>query len=65
LADFVGVKLFRKEKFGSINQNSSSDEVSVSNEAHDIAERHLKGVMRSVEDIISEEMVVGDALLFQ
>lgn len=65
LAAFLGVKLSGREKFDSVNQNSSNDDISVSSEARETAERHLKGVLPNVEDILSEEMVVGDALLFQ
>jgi hypothetical protein len=63
LSSFLKVKMEVGKKANSVNQNSSSDAIPVSDRAREIAQKSLEGVREEVEEIVSEEMVVGKDLL--
>ena len=66
LAEFLNVESISSQVRGdSVNQNSSRDDVPVSDDARQIARRHLKGVAEQTEDVLTGQMIIGDQPLLE
>jgi hypothetical protein len=65
LASFLGLQYGEDQQEKSVNQNSSRSDITVSPEARSIAKKHLKNVPSKVDDVVTEEMVVGEDLALQ
>jgi hypothetical protein len=60
LAAFLGIEHVGEAQMGSINQNSSPDDIEIPSKARNIAEHYLADVGGEVRSVITPDMVVGD-----
>jgi hypothetical protein len=65
LASFLKVEMKIGKKASSVNQNSSSDAIPVSDRARKIGQKSLSGVRKEVDKVVSEEIVVGKNLVLR
>jgi hypothetical protein len=65
LASFLELRYSGDSQAGSVNRNSSRSDIPVSAEAYAIAEEHLDEVASHVENVVSEEMLIGNRPLLQ
>jgi hypothetical protein len=63
LASFLNIEMEPRNNANSVNQNSTRETIQIREKAREIAEKSLEGVAKGVEEIVSEEMIIGKDLL--